>query len=124
MHIFGNCTYPSFYTVWCIQCDYVENFRYKVYYVLKCFTFQLCHPRGLSFRTQKYGGPRDAQFHTFIITRADGSQVYGASLVFDEKIDDEEICLAMQTLQARNIIVFLVIFYELLMLLSFLGSTP
>ena len=60
---------------------------------------QLCHPRGLSFRTQKYGGPRDAQFHSFIITREDGSRLYGASLTFDERIDDEEICLAMQTLQ-------------------------
>jgi len=41
-------------------------------------------------------------FHTFIITREDGSRVYGSSLTFDERVDDEEICLAMQTLQVSN----------------------
>jgi len=57
----------------------------------------------LSFRTQKYGGPRDPQFHTFIITREDGSRMYGSSLAFDERVDDEEICLAMQTLQVTDV---------------------
>jgi len=41
-------------------------------------------------------------FHTFIITREDGSRVYGSSLTFDERIDDDEICLAMQTLQVNS----------------------
>lgn len=74
---------------------------------------QLCHPRGLSFRTQKYGGPRDAQFHPFIITREDGSRVYGASLTFDERVDDEEICLAMQTLQVNALFIWFLVFYLL-----------
>jgi len=28
--------------------------------------------------------------------------MYGASLTFDERVDDEEICLAMQTLQVTE----------------------
>jgi len=60
---------------------------------------QLSHPRGLGFRTQKDGGPREPRFHSFVITREDGSRSYGAALVFYERVDDEKICLAMQTLQ-------------------------
>jgi len=28
--------------------------------------------------------------------------MFGASLTFDERVDDEEICLAMQTLQVTD----------------------
>ena len=64
-----------------------------------CWCFQLCHPHGLSFRTQRDCGLRDPRFHSFVITREDGSRTFGAALVFDELVEDEKICLAMQTLQ-------------------------
>lgn len=38
-------------------------------------------------------------FHPFIITREDGSRVYGGAFTFYELIEDDSICAAMQTLQ-------------------------
>ncbi|XP_022243870.1 LOW QUALITY PROTEIN: DENN domain-containing protein 5B-like [Limulus polyphemus] len=61
----------------------------------------LCHPRGLSFRTQKHThGPL---FHSFIITREDGTRTYGHTLTFYEEVRDRQICAAMQTLQAMHL---------------------
>ncbi|KAJ8396724.1 hypothetical protein AAFF_G00015620 [Aldrovandia affinis] len=56
----------------------------------------LCMPKGLSFRTQ--ADPRDPQFHSFIITREDGSRCYGFALTFYERVTSAQICSAMQTL--------------------------
>ncbi|XP_007502592.2 DENN domain-containing protein 5B isoform X2 [Monodelphis domestica] len=56
----------------------------------------LCMPKGLSFRTQK--DSRDAQFHSFIITREDGSRTYGFVLTFFEEVTSKAICTAMHTL--------------------------
>jgi hypothetical protein len=64
------------------------------------FLFQLCHPKGLTFKTQKDHHP--ATFHSFIITKEDGSRNYGAVLTFYEKVEDMQICSAMQTLQAMH----------------------
>lgn len=61
----------------------------------------LCLPRGLTFRTQKH--TRDPYFHSFIITREDGSRSYGHALTFYEEVTDKRICAAMQTLQAMHI---------------------
>ena len=58
---------------------------------------QLCHPRGLKFRTRHEQRP--ASFHTFLITREDGSKSYGAALTFYEQVDDSKICVAMKMLQ-------------------------
>jgi hypothetical protein len=56
---------------------------------------QLCLPKGLVF--QKYSSkPR---FHPFVITREDGSRIYGSALKFYELVEEESICNAMQTLQ-------------------------
>ncbi|KAL7982279.1 hypothetical protein Chor_009877 [Crotalus horridus] len=57
---------------------------------------QLCMPKGLSFRTQS--DQRDPQFHSFIITREDGSRTYGFVLTFFEEVTSKQICAAMQTL--------------------------
>lgn len=57
---------------------------------------QLCMPKGLSFRTQT--DSRDPQFHSFIITREDGSRTYGFVLTFYEEVTSKQICTAMQTL--------------------------
>ncbi|XP_061494686.1 DENN domain-containing protein 5B isoform X3 [Rhineura floridana] len=56
----------------------------------------LCMPKGLSFRTQTDN--RDPQFHSFIITREDGSRTYGFVLTFYEEVISKQICTAMQTL--------------------------
>lgn len=57
---------------------------------------QLCMPKGLSFRTQV--DSREPQFHSFIITREDGSRTYGFALTFFEEVTSKQICSAMQTL--------------------------
>ncbi|XP_049738710.1 DENN domain-containing protein 5B isoform X4 [Elephas maximus indicus] len=56
----------------------------------------LCMPKGLSFRTQTDN--KDPQFHSFIITREDGSRTYGFVLTFYEEVMSKQICTAMQTL--------------------------
>ncbi|XP_063800141.1 DENN domain-containing protein 5A isoform X2 [Pseudophryne corroboree] len=56
----------------------------------------LCMPKGLSFKTQ--ADCRDPQFHSFIITREDGSRTFGFSLTFFEEVTSKQICSAMQTL--------------------------
>ncbi|XP_033910171.1 DENN domain-containing protein 5A isoform X2 [Acipenser ruthenus] len=56
----------------------------------------LCMPKGLSFRTQ--ADNKDPQFHSFIITREDGSRTYGFALTFYEEVTSKQICSAMQTL--------------------------
>ncbi|XP_058481012.1 DENN domain-containing protein 5B isoform X1 [Solea solea] len=56
----------------------------------------LCMPKGLSFRTQ--AGQRDPQFHSFIITKEDGSRTYGFVHSFYEEVTSPQICSAMHTL--------------------------
>uniref|UniRef100_A0A672IJH0 DENN/MADD domain containing 5B n=1 Tax=Salarias fasciatus TaxID=181472 RepID=A0A672IJH0_SALFA len=56
----------------------------------------LCMPKGLSFRTQ--AEPRRPHFHSFIITREDGSRTYGFVHTFYEEVTSQQICAAMQTL--------------------------
>eukprot|EP00061_Rhincodon_typus_P013210 g39438.t1 len=59
-------------------------------------------PKGLSFRTQSES--RDPQFHSFLITREDGSRTYGFVLTFYEEVTCKQICSAMQTLyQMHNV---------------------
>ncbi|XP_028673631.1 DENN domain-containing protein 5B isoform X4 [Erpetoichthys calabaricus] len=56
----------------------------------------LCMPKGLSFRTQVDN--RDPQFHSYLITREDGTRTYGFVLTFYEEVTSKQICTAMQTL--------------------------
>ncbi|XP_059486887.1 DENN domain-containing protein 5B isoform X2 [Neocloeon triangulifer] len=58
-------------------------------------------PHGLKFRTQKQN--LEPEFHSFIITKEDGSRCYGFSLVFFEEVSDRKLCSAMQTLQAMHL---------------------
>lgn len=53
-------------------------------------------PKGLAFKTQ--ADSREPQFHSFIITREDGSRTFGFSLTFFEEVTSKQICSAMQTL--------------------------
>ncbi|XP_064612538.1 DENN domain-containing protein 5B-like isoform X2 [Liolophura sinensis] len=57
-------------------------------------------PKGLTFRTQKQ--TREAMFHSFIITKEDGSRVFGSTLTFFEEVKNTRICAAMQTLHAMH----------------------
>uniref|UniRef100_A0A671MNV3 DENN domain-containing protein 5B n=1 Tax=Sinocyclocheilus anshuiensis TaxID=1608454 RepID=A0A671MNV3_9TELE len=59
-------------------------------------SLQLCMPKGLSFRTQR--DSRTPQFHSFLITREDGSRTYGFVHTFYEEVTSPQICSAMQTL--------------------------
>ena len=61
---------------------------------------QLCMPRGLSFKTQR--DKRLNRFHTFLITREDGSRIYGSALTFYEEVTSPEVCTAMQTLHTMH----------------------
>ncbi|XP_066992829.2 DENN domain-containing protein 5B [Anabrus simplex] len=61
----------------------------------------LCLPHGLHFRTQKHSV--EPKFHSFVITREDGSRSYGFSYIFYEEIRNRKICSAMQTLQAMHL---------------------
>ncbi|XP_034019109.1 DENN domain-containing protein 5B [Thalassophryne amazonica] len=56
----------------------------------------LSMPKGLSFRTQV--DRRQPQFHSFIITKEDGSRTYGFVLTFFEEVTSPQICSAMHTL--------------------------
>ncbi|MFT7812607.1 DENN domain-containing protein 5B [Arapaima gigas] len=56
----------------------------------------LCMPKGLSFRTQAES--REPHFHSFLITREDGSRTYGFVHTFYEEVTSPQICCAMQTL--------------------------
>ncbi|KFM65925.1 DENN domain-containing protein 5B, partial [Stegodyphus mimosarum] len=61
----------------------------------------LCLPKGLAFRTQKH--KRNPYFHSFIITREDGTRTYGQCYTFYEEVNDRKICDAMNTLQAMHL---------------------
>lgn len=67
-----------------------------------CFSFflQLCLPCGLSFKTQR--DKRQSSFHSFLITREDGSHSFGSALVFYEEVTSPEVCSAMQTLHTMH----------------------
>ncbi len=56
---------------------------------------KLCLPQGVLFEKHEI----KPKFHPFLITKENGSKVYGGALIFYELIDDYLICNAMQTLQ-------------------------
>lgn len=68
---------------------------FRILYEVSFFLFQLCFPRGLKFQMNERPDP---SFHSFLLTREDGSKVYGCSLIFYEKVENENICAAMLTL--------------------------
>ncbi|XP_013380096.1 DENN domain-containing protein 5B isoform X2 [Lingula anatina] len=61
----------------------------------------LCLPKGLTFRTLKQ--KRQPSFHTFIITREDGSRTYGSAYLFYEEVVNQQICAAMKTLHSMHL---------------------
>ncbi|XP_078359146.1 DENN domain-containing protein 5B-like isoform X2 [Oculina patagonica] len=60
----------------------------------------LCLPQGLTFKIDSEN--HEPYFHSFLITREDGSRVYGCALTFYEVVKDAQICKAMDTLQAMH----------------------
>ena len=61
---------------------------------------QLALPRGLQFRTQK--NSLSPSFHSFVITREDGSRLYGFAYTFFERVEDRATCDTMHTLQVTE----------------------
>ena len=61
---------------------------------------QLCLPSGLVFRTQKH--TLEPCFHSFVITRENGSRTFGFSYIFYEEVNSKHVTSAIQTLQVRN----------------------
>jgi len=57
-------------------------------------------PKGLSFRTQ--ADQRQPRFHSFVITKEDGSRTYGFVLTFFEEVTSPGICSAMQALHVMH----------------------
>ncbi|GFR82162.1 DENN domain-containing protein 5A [Elysia marginata] len=68
----------------------------------------LCLPKGLSFKTQ--WDSRQPKFHSFLITREDGSRSYGSALLFYEEVTSKSVLETMQTLfkmhQANTAVTF------------------
>lgn len=56
-------------------------------------------PKGLTFCTQHQD--RKPKFHSFVITREDRTQVYGAALTFFELVTDEKLCTQFNTIQGK-----------------------
>ncbi|KAG5685101.1 hypothetical protein PVAND_014301 [Polypedilum vanderplanki] len=76
--------------------NYPSNIKGNPFDAYGCAMLSL--PQGLKFRTQKH--ETLPKFHSFISTREDGKRQYGFSLVFYEEVRNENICTAMQCLQA------------------------
>ncbi|KAK6630277.1 hypothetical protein RUM44_004944 [Polyplax serrata] len=55
-------------------------------------------PKGLQFATQKL--VIEPSFHSFVVTREDGSRYYGFSYIFYEEVKNKQVCNAMHTLQS------------------------
>ncbi|XP_060079678.1 DENN domain-containing protein 5B-like [Ylistrum balloti] len=54
-------------------------------------------PKGLAFRTQR--DSHRPKFHSFIITKEDGSRNFGSAFTYYEEVNDKKISAAMETLQ-------------------------
>ncbi|CAG7734875.1 unnamed protein product [Allacma fusca] len=61
----------------------------------------LCLPSGLVFRTQKHR--LEPCFHSFVITRENGSRTFGFSFVFYEEVKSKHVKSAIHTLQAMHV---------------------
>ena len=57
-------------------------------------------PHGLSFKSKK--DKRLTSFHSFLITREDGTHGYGIALIFYEEVTSLDVCSAMETLQSMH----------------------
>uniref|UniRef100_A0AAY4AZX3 DENN domain-containing protein 5B n=1 Tax=Denticeps clupeoides TaxID=299321 RepID=A0AAY4AZX3_9TELE len=81
-----------------VLCHYPENVDWNPFD--QDAVSMLCMPKGLTFCTQR--DRRDPWFHSFLITREDGSRTYGFVLTFYEEVTSPQICSAMQTLQQMH----------------------
>ena len=58
----------------------------------------LCLPRGLLFA--KEGHIPDPHFHSFLVTKEDGSRIYGSALTFYQLVKTEKVLHSLEMLQA------------------------
>ena len=59
---------------------------------------QLCMPEGLIFK-KNLGNPNQTHFHSFLITRENGSQAYASVLTFYEQVQDPAMLSTLDALQ-------------------------
>ena len=59
---------------------------------------QLCMPEGLIFK-KNLENPRKTHFHSFLITRENGSQAYASVLTFYEQVQDPAMLSTLDALQ-------------------------
>eukprot|EP00049_Salpingoeca_infusionum_P015830 m.311479 g.311479 ORF g.311479 m.311479 type:complete len:993 (-) comp15956_c0_seq1:6014-8992(-) len=61
----------------------------------------LSFPRGLMFKRE--GDTRRICFHTFVLTRDDGTKAYGANLVFYERVQSQKLLTAVKVLETMHL---------------------
>lgn len=83
----------------CLQCSLV--WLVFIHFVMLYSVLQLCLPDGLLFRTQKH--TLEPYFHPFVITRENGSRLFGFSYVFYEEVASQSVIEAILTLQVKNV---------------------
>ena len=69
------------------------------------FSLQLCMPSGVHFSCvpkESHDNTKEPHFHPFIITKENGSKVYGFSLVFNEEVVEDSIINAVNSLQKMH----------------------
>ncbi|CAD5212281.1 unnamed protein product [Bursaphelenchus okinawaensis] len=63
---------------------------------------QLCMPKGLRFYTEKKVPPQ-TEFHSFVLTKEDGSRIYGCAFTFFEPVHDIQVRQQMLELNHQYI---------------------
>ena len=84
-------------------CLLIEHFHLTLMDML--LIFQLCLPQGVHFSAilkENIANPKEPRFHPFVITKENGSKVYGFSLIFYEQVADESIINAVTLLQKMH----------------------
>ena len=64
--------------------------------------FQLCMPEGLVFK-KNLPDPSTSTFHTFLVTRENGTHSYGNVLTFHEPVKNAKILNVLESLQQKYI---------------------
>ena len=86
-----------------VHCTYMHvHSRHAVFTQLHMHThikhMQLCMPEGLIFK-KNLENPRQTHFHSFLITRENGSQAYASVLTFYEEVEDAAMLSTLDALQ-------------------------
>ncbi|XP_046464167.1 DENN domain-containing protein 5B-like isoform X1 [Daphnia pulex] len=86
-----------------VLAHYPENVAWNLFDGAAVTT--LCMPSGVHFSCvpkESHDKNKEPHFHPFIITKENGSRVYGFSLVFNEEVVDDSIINAVSSLQKMH----------------------